>query len=145
MVSTASQKPLVSSLESNRVEELELVLETLTRKILGYVSKADSKSEGSVGLPQTPQELVKLFDIPEQGQGPKDLFEQVDRVLEHSVVTWNQGFLDKLYASTNPVGVAADLLLSVLNTNTHVFSEYFQYLFISLLTSFSCISCVDNH
>lgn len=64
-----------------------------------------------------------MFDIPQEGQGVEDLFNQFDQILDRSVVTWNQGFMDKLYASTNPVGVAADLLLSILNTNSHVFSK----------------------
>ena len=42
-------------------------------------------------------------------------------VLHYSVNTWDQGFLDKLYSSITPVGLAADLLLSALNTNLHVF------------------------
>lgn len=42
-------------------------------------------------------------------------------VLRYSVNTWDQGFLDKLYAATTPIGLAADLLLSSLNTNLHVY------------------------
>lgn len=45
----------------------------------------------------------------------------VRKVLQCSVNTWNQGFIDKLYASTTPVGLASDLLLSSLNTNVHVY------------------------
>ena len=45
----------------------------------------------------------------------------MQNVLKYSVNTWDQGFLDKLYASTTPVGLAADLLLSSLNTNLHVY------------------------
>lgn len=41
----------------------------------------------------------------------------VSSVLKYSVNTWDQGFLDKLYASTNAVGVVSELLLAVLNTN----------------------------
>jgi glutamate decarboxylase len=37
------------------------------------------------------------------------------------VNTWHQGFLDKLYASTNAPGVAAELILAALNTNVHVY------------------------
>lgn len=112
----------VNSLESNRVDELTVILEGLTQRILGYVKTADSVESGSVGTPQTPDQLLQLFDISKSPNGIPDLFKQVDLILDHSVVTWNQGFLDKLYASTNPVGVASDLLLSILNTNTHVFS-----------------------
>lgn len=42
-------------------------------------------------------------------------------MLRYSVNTWDQGFLDKLYASTNAPGVAAELLLAALNTNLHVY------------------------
>lgn len=118
------EKPLPSTLEVNRTQELELVLETLTNKILNYVKRADSNEKGTVGVPQSPKELSKLFDITDRGNGPNDLFNQFDTILDHSVVTWNRGFMDKLYASTNPVGVASDLLLSILNTNTHVFSKF---------------------
>lgn len=44
----------------------------------------------------------------------------VQDVLKYSVNTWDQGFLDKLYASTNAVGVVSELLLSVLNTNVRI-------------------------
>ena len=45
----------------------------------------------------------------------------VEKVLRYSVNTWDQGFLDKLYASITPVGLASDLVLSSLNTNLHVY------------------------
>lgn len=119
---TSSESLLTCDLESNRVEELDLILKTLSTKIIEYVKKADSQTSGTVGTPQDPKVLRELFDIPQNGQGSNDLFEQFDTILDHSVVTWNRGFLDKLYASSNPVGIASDLLLSILNTNTHVFS-----------------------
>jgi len=37
--------------------------------------------------------------------------------LQYSVNTWDQGFLDKLYASTDAPGVVSELVLAVLNTN----------------------------
>ena len=70
-----------------------------------------------------PKKLRQLLDVslPEQGQGKDGMLRMVQDVLHYSVNTWDQGFLDKLYAATTPVGVAADLLLSSLNTNLHVF------------------------
>jgi hypothetical protein len=44
----------------------------------------------------------------------------VQKILKYSVNTWDQGFLDKLYASTNAVGVVSELILSVLNTNVSI-------------------------
>lgn len=43
------------------------------------------------------------FDLPGDGKGKEGLLETVEQVLKYSVNTWDQGFLDKLYASTNAV------------------------------------------
>jgi len=54
-----------------------------------------------------PEELVKqlAFSLPEgQGRGEEGLLETIQNVLAYSVNTWDQGFMDKLYASTNAVG-----------------------------------------
>ena len=52
-----------------------------------------------------PKTLAKLleFDLPKDGAGKEGLLEAVEQVLKYSVNTWDQGFMDKLYASTNAV------------------------------------------
>ena len=57
------------------------------------------------------------FDLPGDGKGKEGLLSTVEQVLKYSVNTWDLGFMDKLYASTNAVGVVSELLLAVLNTN----------------------------
>jgi hypothetical protein len=44
------------------------------------------------------------------------------QILENSVNTTSPGFMDKLYSSPSPPGLAADMLLSILNTNSHVYT-----------------------
>ncbi len=61
------------------------------------------------------------FALPEHGLGRDGLVSIIQDVLKYGVNTWNQGFLDKLYASPTPVGIAADMLLSSLNTNVHIY------------------------
>jgi glutamate/tyrosine decarboxylase-like PLP-dependent enzyme len=70
-----------------------------------------------------PQKLGPLLDVslPDEGRGKDGLLQAMQKVLQYSVNTWDQGFLDKLYAATTPVGLAADLLLSALNSNLHVY------------------------
>lgn len=70
-----------------------------------------------------PRSLIPLLNVslPDQGRGKDGVLEAVQKVLQYSVNTWDQGFLDKLYAATTPVGLAADLLLSSLNSNLHVY------------------------
>ncbi len=78
-----------------------------------------------------PDELVKelSLSLPDgEGRGEDGLLRTIRDVLEHSVNTWDQGFLDKLYASTNAVGVVSELLLSVLNTNVGLMLGNYQFL-----------------
>jgi glutamate/tyrosine decarboxylase-like PLP-dependent enzyme len=59
--------------------------------------------------------------IPTTGLGSTGLLSTLRSILANSVNTFAPGFLDKLYSSTNAPGIAADLILSVLNTNLHVY------------------------
>ena len=70
-----------------------------------------------------PEELrdILQLEIPEKGRSQEGLIDVLQKVLRYSVNTWHQGFLDKLYASTNAPGVAAELILATLNTNVHVY------------------------
>jgi glutamate decarboxylase len=43
------------------------------------------------------------FELSEDGKGKEGLLATVEQLLKYSVNTWDQGFLDKLYASTNAV------------------------------------------
>jgi glutamate decarboxylase len=70
--------------------------------------------------PQKIEQLLNL-NLPNTGQGKCGLLEIVQGILQYSVNTWDQGFLDKLYASTDAVGVVSELILAVLNTNVHVY------------------------
>ncbi|KAL4970110.1 uncharacterized protein BDV14DRAFT_187016 [Aspergillus stella-maris] len=70
-----------------------------------------------------PEELRNILqlNLPQQGTGQDGLIDVLRNVLRYSVNTWHQGFLDKLYASTNAPGVASELILAALNTNVHVY------------------------
>jgi hypothetical protein len=54
-----------------------------------------------------PEELTKLMaptlDLPTDGLGKDGLVGVVREVLKYSVNTWDQGFMDKLYSSTDAV------------------------------------------
>ncbi|KZZ98917.1 Pyridoxal phosphate-dependent decarboxylase [Moelleriella libera RCEF 2490] len=74
--------------------------------------------------PLSPQQLLQRYDfsLPAgQGRGREGLLRAVDELLRYSVNTWDQGYMDKLPATTNAVGVVSELVLGVLNTNNHVY------------------------
>ncbi|KAL5334021.1 hypothetical protein BJX70DRAFT_391723 [Aspergillus crustosus] len=70
--------------------------------------------------PEELQDILQL-NLPQDGTGQDGLVEVLRNVLRYSVNTWHQGFLDKLYASTNAPGLASELILAALNTNVHVY------------------------
>jgi len=102
------------------VAAIDKLLHLTTSQVLPFISSADEPSGKLVTEPLSPRKLEKAFNLalPEgEGRGEAGLEETVRKVLKYSVNTWNSGFMDKLYASTDPVGIASDLLLGVLNTN----------------------------
>ncbi|TAQ85523.1 hypothetical protein B7494_g6140 [Chlorociboria aeruginascens] len=123
----------------NRADEVDELLSAVHSLIIPFIRSADedaaSKATGhglvtegealrtSLVEYHKPDKLVGLLDfvLPVQGKGKEGLLSTIEQVLKYSVNTWDQGFLDKLYASTNAVGVIAELILAVLNTNVHVF------------------------
>ncbi|KAI4729869.1 PLP-dependent transferase [Aureobasidium sp. EXF-10728] len=129
----AEEKPL------QRADEVNDLLNSIQGLIIPFIRSADqdaaTKHTGH-GLaiegqgPRTalveyhpPNKLKSLFDVqlPESSAGKEGLLDVVQKLLKYSVNTWDQGFMDKLYASTNAVGVVSELLLAVLNTNLHVY------------------------
>ncbi|KAG0344138.1 hypothetical protein BG004_004701 [Podila humilis] len=70
-----------------------------------------------------PRELEQIMDfsLPDQGVGPEGIFPTITQTLQYSVNTFSPRFMDKLYAGSSPIGVLAELLLSGLNGNSHVY------------------------
>lgn len=127
------------SLVPNEWADTVQLIQSLTEIIHPFIEAADrdakSKSEGHGlaipgGGPRTalveqhpPAKLDSLLDLklPDTSVGMDGLIAICNQIMQYSVNTWDQGFMDKLYASTNAVGIASDLLLSCLNTNVHVY------------------------
>ncbi|EGC43747.1 glutamate decarboxylase [Histoplasma capsulatum var. duboisii H88] len=118
-----------------RSEEVRNLLSAVQERIVAFIQSADQydfssakvedASARSSALVQSmrPEELQAALnlEIPSSGQGQNGFLRILDQVLEYSVNTWHQGFLDKLYSSTNAPGVAAELIIASLNTNVHVY------------------------
>ncbi|KAF2827300.1 glutamate decarboxylase-like protein 1 [Ophiobolus disseminans] len=125
----------------NRADEVKDLLTSLQDLIIPFIASADedakTKHTGHSlqipgGGPRTtlvehhpPKKLESILskelEINEGAGGKDGLMGVVESVLKYSVNTWDQGFLDKLYASTNAVGLVSELLLATLNTNAHVY------------------------
>ncbi|EFY85052.1 glutamate decarboxylase, putative [Metarhizium acridum CQMa 102] len=123
-----------------RAEETDDLIDAVKSLIIPYIRAADEATHTkATGRPQrdsndcrrnalvephSPSELVEClgFSLPQnKGQGKDGLMKTIQDVLRYSVNTWDQGFLDKLTASTNAVGVVSEMVLAALNTNVHVY------------------------
>ncbi|UZP44254.1 hypothetical protein NXS19_012066 [Fusarium pseudograminearum] len=131
--------PSMTTTTLHRAEEVDDLIDAVRGLIVPYIKAADDaaadRATGDItpdssGVKdnvlvdfQKPEQLAQRlkFSLPNQGQGKDGLLDIIQQILKNSVNTWDQGFLDKLYASTNAVGVVSDMVLSVLNTNLHVF------------------------
>lgn len=90
----------------------------MSRSEAGEKTASQLEKTHITGLLPPEQVLGELgLDLREDSGGRYALLSFVDRLLRLSVNTWHQGFMDKLPATTNAVGVASELILAVLNTN----------------------------
>ncbi|KAI1185720.1 pyridoxal phosphate-dependent transferase [Nemania serpens] len=121
----------------NRAAEVDDLIVAVKSLLLPFIKSADDAaadraaggnltSQSTVLVDSHPPKILveKLaFSLPErEGRGREGLLVTIQNLLRYSVNTWDQGFLDKLYSSTNAVGVVSELVLSVLNTNLHVYN-----------------------
>ncbi|KAI9697860.1 MAG: hypothetical protein M1820_007647 [Bogoriella megaspora] len=132
--SVSPEKPL------SRADEVSDLLRDIQDLIIPFIRAADEDAaskptgHGAIvpgGAPRTtiveyhpPQKLQSLMDLdlPEHGAGKDALLAMTKQILQYSVNTWDQGFMDKLYHSNNAVSLATELLLATLNTNVHVYT-----------------------
>ncbi|KAI0438292.1 glutamate decarboxylase [Xylaria telfairii] len=122
----------------NRADEVEDLVNAVKSLIVPYIRAADEaasfRAQGHDGKgPSSGNVLVESYhptvlakrlglSLPDgKGRGKDGLLNTIQDVLRYSVNTWDQGFLDKLYSSTNAVGVISEMLLAVLNTNVHIY------------------------
>jgi glutamate decarboxylase len=115
----------MTSTNSGLIANTPQLLEAVQSLIIPFIRAADSDAatkvtgsslatNGSSGprttlvdhlSPKSLEPLLKL-EIGNARGGKDGLLEVVEKVLKYSVNTWDQGFMDKLYASTNAVCLA---------------------------------------
>ncbi|PCD19517.1 glutamate decarboxylase [Fusarium graminearum] len=115
--------PSMTTTTLHRAEEVDDLIDAVRGLIVPYIKAADDaaadRATGDItpdssGVKdnvlvdfQKPEQLAQRlkFSLPNQGQGKDGLLDIIQQVLKNSVNTWDQGFLDKLYASTNALHV----------------------------------------
>lgn len=116
----------------NRANEVSELIDAVKSLIIPFISRADDNASfrasgrappSTTGTPSEPGNALIHGDIlaptdlhrhlqdmlpTGEGLGKDGLTAVISQILNHSVNTWDQGFMDKLYASTNAVGVVAE-------------------------------------
>ena len=116
-------------------QELNNLITAVVSQLTPFIQRADDElalhksgvipSTSSLVNAQSPESLMSLLSqtlqIQPHGTSQQGLLSTLTTILDYSVNTSSPGFLDKLYAAPVSPGIAADLVLSVLNTNLHVY------------------------
>ncbi|KAI9340283.1 pyridoxal phosphate-dependent transferase [Obelidium mucronatum] len=79
---------------------------SVVRSNLQFGDELTPTSSGTVNSQSRNQDIIQLFQS----------------ILDNSTKTASPRFLDKLYTGSDAIGQASELLLAILNTNSHVFS-----------------------
>lgn len=124
-------------IQPSRTVEIEGLLKAVLVQLIPFLESADQELqehqvnddviETSLVDTKSPSELTYILtddgtlSLPEHGASQSGLLQSLSSILSYSVNTSSPGFLDKLYSAPLPPGIAADLILSVLNTNLHVY------------------------
>lgn len=123
--------------QPSRTIEIESLLKSVLAQLIPFLSSADQElqahrvndevNETSLVDTKSPSELTYILtedgtlSLPEHGSSQAGLLQSLRSILSYSVNTSSPGFLDKLYSAPLAPGIAADLILSLLNTNLHVY------------------------
>lgn len=86
------------------------------------IASDESRKRPVISNSLTAEQLSTALDLDIGEQGQEDMSGLIHTIFENSVNTSSPGFMDKLYSSPSPPGLAADMMLSILNTNSHVFT-----------------------
>lgn len=104
------QRQLIDAVRGLIVPYIKAADDAAADRATGDITPSSSGVKDNVLVDfQKPEQLAQRlkFSLPNHGQGKEGLLEIIQQVLKNSVNTWDQGFLDKLYASTNAVGVTS--------------------------------------
>jgi glutamate decarboxylase len=99
-------RQLIDAVKAIIIPYIRAADEAAPDKSSGDASIDEEKTQSVLVNPQSPGDLVTRlsFSLPDREQeGRKALLRTIGNILDNSVNTWDQGFLDKLYASTNAV------------------------------------------
>lgn len=126
-----------STIQPSRAVEIEGLLKSVLAHLIPFLKSADQELEAhqvnddifetSLVDTKSPSELTYILtedgtlSLPAHGSSQSGLLQSLSSILSYSVNTSSPGFLDKLYSAPLAPGIAADLVLSVLNTNLHVY------------------------
>ncbi|KAL7746373.1 Glutamate decarboxylase 2 [Sorochytrium milnesiophthora] len=102
-----SMEQLLGAVSAQIVARSEQAFE-LGARLIDFKQPEEIKQLLDLSLPTSPASLDHVLDL-------------FQKTIDLSPNTMNPMFMDKLYAGTTPVGIAAELVAAALNINTHVY------------------------
>ena len=104
-------------------KDFEYLLENVTDMILDYYEACGRPTETQINEAYSmPHEILEnLGPLSRQGGTNDDCLEDIKVCFRQNLKTMHPFFFDKLYFGSDPIGQIAELVVAVLNANTHVY------------------------
>jgi glutamate decarboxylase len=87
------------------VSSLQRLIHPFIESVDTSVTSLENGHTNPLAEQHSPTELSSILnlELPQNGVGKEGFLKIVETILKYSVNTWNRGFMDKLYGSTNAV------------------------------------------
>lgn len=90
--------------------------------VLNYYDTCGRPKTTNISKFTMPKDIIaKLGEIGDAPGTNDECLDVIETTFEYSMKTLHPLFMDKLYASSDPIGQVAELVIAVLNTNVHVY------------------------
>jgi len=105
-------------------KELAALVKAFLPRLLRFVAENDHNDIPTHRFSE-PEDLKKLLGktsrLPEEGHDISEMEQFLQLTLDHSVRTGSPLFMDKLYAGADPIGMMAEWIVAILNTNCYIY------------------------
>ena len=104
------------------VKDFDGLMEQLLPMIRQYYEDCGRPKTTKMNKFAMPKEIIeKLGPLKDEPGSVDECIETIKTTMEYSLKSMHPFFMDKLYAGSDPIGQIAEFIVSILNTNVHVY------------------------
>lgn len=104
------------------VQDFEQLISLITPMVKKHIEECGRPKTTPLSNFTLPKNLIEeLGPLSNEPASIEECAKVIETTFKYSMKTMHPFFMDKLYAGTDPIGQIAEYIVSVLNTNVHVY------------------------